>query len=107
MCHCYPDFPICICVISREAAHPSSGLPSSMNHKFKTILSFVLFSSVACFVDLYEFPCLGDPVLVVGFPASRCHRNSNNGFVNKCHRKNWWKTAGSRRFNRENSGSFL
>lgn len=60
--------------------------PSSMNHKFKTILSFVLFSSVASFADLYEFPCLGDPVLVVGFPASR--RHLNNGFVNKRHRKN-------------------
>lgn len=57
-----------------------------MNHKFKTIPSSVLFSFVASFIDLNEFPCLGDPVLMVGFPASR--RHLNNGFVNKRHRKN-------------------
>lgn len=57
-----------------------------MNHKFKTIPSSVLFSSVVSFIDLYELPCLGDLVLVVWFPASRRHLNS--GFVNKRHRKN-------------------
>lgn len=78
---------------------------SSMNHKFKTIPSAVLLSSVASLVDLYELACLGDLGLVVRSPASR--RHLNNGFVNKHHRKNLWKTAGSRRFNKENSGRFL